>query len=419
MNYLHDNALHKINLFSGMLSTAYRIDSWCYGRDDKPYLFQSSNEHSQILQSFLEISGAMDYIYNVNYNTSKPVFFSDTLGCVWLGEWIGYEEDYNNLLFVIGPVMYGANSTQNLARRLQNLHYSKALQDTLLSITKEIPVLEPTTFISMGIMMHFVLTGEEIGTADCIFQNAHTAGKNQDDDELFVATEQSEQAAEELLMRIVREGDVEGAKKFHDNRFLGRPLELGIYDPMREMQDTLIMFVVLCSRAAMQGGLPPKIARNMVKKYISAVETTRIPTALTDLSRNMYLEFTQRVRDARQQEGVSRRIQDCCAYIQANLTRELTLKELASEIGYSEYYLTKKFYAEMGIKLSDYIKQKRIDYAKILLRTTDKGVQEISNLLCFSSRNYFSTVFQTMTGITPAAYRVQCAGKEEKNETKK
>ena len=76
-------------------------------------------------------------------------------------------------------------------------------------------------------------------------------------------------------------------------------------------------------------------------------------------------------------------------------------------MGYTEYYLTKKFNAEMGMKLSDYIKQKKVERARLLLATTSKSVQEISDSLQFSSRNYFSAVFTALEGKTPAAYRAE------------
>ena len=73
--------------------------------------------------------------------------------------------------------------------------------------------------------------------------------------------------------------------------------------------------------------------------------------------------------------------------------------------GYTDYYFTKKFRKETGVSLTDYIKQARIEYAKILLITTRTGIDEISDSLRFRTRNYFSKVFREIVGITPAAYR--------------
>lgn len=79
----------------------------------------------------------------------------------------------------------------------------------------------------------------------------------------------------------------------------------------------------------------------------------------------------------------------------------------------SAYYFIRKFYKEMGIKVSDYIKQARIEYAKVVLVTSKKSIQEISDLLQFGTRNYFSKVFHEVVGMMPAAYREKTGSKGE------
>lgn len=402
---------HRAMLFTQLLRSAYRIDTWCFGYDGTVTLFNTLNPHKDILQTFLEISGGLDYIMH-SQDIQRPVFFSDALGCVWVGEWTGTDAGkFKELLFVLGPVMYGVNTVRNLDHVLSSQHYSKLIREALLAILEDVPVIEPNTFMSLGVMLHCVLTGDEISMADCVYQTEHIAvrTKQEDDSEEensgHPSYEQSAQTMEALLMRMIREGDVEGAKQYHGKKWLGRPLEVNIQNPMRDMQDTLIVFIALCSRAAIEGGLPVRTAKTLEQQYMSAVEATHIPTSLTDLSMKMFLDFTQRVRNIRNGPQLSKPILDCCAYVQANLLGSLELKTIANEIGYSEYYLTKKFAAEMGMKLNEYIKRQRVEYAKILLASSDKSVQEISDLLRFSSRNYFSAVFQSMEGITPASYR--------------
>ena len=79
--------------------------------------------------------------------------------------------------------------------------------------------------------------------------------------------------------------------------------------------------------------------------------------------------------------------------------------DLAALVGYTEYYLTHKFKAETGLCINDYIKFAKIERAKVLLKSTDQTVQEIAASLCFSTRNYFSRIFQEVTGQTPMEYR--------------
>ena len=57
----------------------------------------------------------------------------------------------------------------------------------------------------------------------------------------------------------------------------------------------------------------------------------------------------------------------------------------------------------MGI--SDFIKTVRIERAKILLKNPEYSIQEISDKLGFTTRNYFTRCFREVTGETPIEYR--------------
>ena len=57
------------------------------------------------------------------------------------------------------------------------------------------------------------------------------------------------------------------------------------------------------------------------------------------------------------------------------------------------------------MRLLDYIRQTRLEYAKILLTTTSLSIQQISERLQFGTRNYFTRVFKEYAGISPSDYR--------------
>ncbi len=101
------------------------------------------------------------------------------------------------------------------------------------------------------------------------------------------------------------------------------------------------------------------------KEYVRKVEQTRTVTELILLNQVMLHSFIEKVYDCRIQSGISRPIQECCNYINRNLCNNLKLKDMAKEIGYTEYYLTRKFAKEMGISMSEYINRKKTDLAKM------------------------------------------------------
>lgn len=124
----------------------------------------------------------------------------------------------------------------------------------------------------------------------------------------------------------------------------------------------------------------------------------------------MLRAFIDKVHHCKIQSDMSRPIQECCNYISRNLCKNLNLKDMAKEIGYTEYYLTRKFAKEMGISMSEYINTKKTELAKIWLLTTDKNMQEISDELGYGTRSYFSRVFKEKPGYPrqPAARGQKC-----------
>ena len=135
------------------------------------------------------------------------------------------------------------------------------------------------------------------------------------------------------------------------------------------------------------------------------MESSKTLDDLNPLGLMMYDDFIRRVHKCRTNPKLSRPVQQCVDYIEMHLDQKIQAADLASVVGYTEYYLTHKFKAETGFCINDYIKFAKIERAKVLLKSTDQTVQEIAACLSFSTRNYFSRVFQEVTGQTPMQYR--------------
>jgi len=101
----------------------------------------------------------------------------------------------------------------------------------------------------------------------------------------------------------------------------------------------------------------------------------------------------------------ARIIREAMVYINANLNTPLKMEEIAEVVSFSPQHLTRMFKEELGMTLSDYITQVRIEEAKRLLRISDFSITEISDHLNFYDSTYFTKVFKKETGITPTAFR--------------
>lgn len=92
-------------------------------------------------------------------------------------------------------------------------------------------------------------------------------------------------------------------------------------------------------------------------------------------------------------------------YINRNFSKPCTLDQIADYAGLSKQHLCRRFKCAMGMTLVQYLNQIRVKNACTLLARTDKEISDICGLCGFSSSAYFSTVFKTITGISPRKYR--------------
>lgn len=81
------------------------------------------------------------------------------------------------------------------------------------------------------------------------------------------------------------------------------------------------------------------------------------------------------------------------------------IKLLLAELKYSHSYVCHIFKKHMGITLSDYIKNVRVDHIAYYLKTTEYSLKEICDLVGIDSLSYANKVFKEKYKMTPMAYR--------------
>ncbi len=94
---------------------------------------------------------------------------------------------------------------------------------------------------------------------------------------------------------------------------------------------------------------------------------------------------------------------DNCIRLQDN--EALTLRRLSEGLGYSEYFLTRKFQEITGMQFRDYLRQRRVAFALKEVRDSTRGLLEIALDYGFSSHEAFTRAFKDIYGITPSEYR--------------
>lgn len=83
----------------------------------------------------------------------------------------------------------------------------------------------------------------------------------------------------------------------------------------------------------------------------------------------------------------------------------LTLTHLAEKLGYSEFYVSRKFREISGMQFRDYLRYRRLAFALKKVRDTDEGLLDIAVQYGFSSHEAFTHAFKEAYGISPSEYR--------------
>jgi AraC family transcriptional regulator len=98
----------------------------------------------------------------------------------------------------------------------------------------------------------------------------------------------------------------------------------------------------------------------------------------------------------------ARRVLD---YIESNLSRELTLNELAGIAELSLHHFARMFKKTIGVAPYRYVLERRVERAKLMLRSARASLVDISLSVGFYSQSHFTSTFGRMVGATPTEFQ--------------
>jgi len=98
-------------------------------------------------------------------------------------------------------------------------------------------------------------------------------------------------------------------------------------------------------------------------------------------------------------------LQQMIFYFLRNYTREITLDDVAQELNYSKFYISRMVTNTFGCNFRTLINTYRVSMAQNLLVSSAKTINEIAFECGFKNQSSFNRIFLKHSGITPSDYR--------------
>ena len=92
-------------------------------------------------------------------------------------------------------------------------------------------------------------------------------------------------------------------------------------------------------------------------------------------------------------------------YVENNYTFDISMQEVAEDMGYSHAYFSKLFKQYFNQNFTAYLTEYRIKKAKELLTDTNNSIKDISRMVGYEDSNYFAKIFKRIVGEIPSKFR--------------
>ena len=318
--------------------------------------------------------------------------------------------------FILGPAFSLPVTAEIVHQFMRELQTPPEVREQLTEFFYTIPRTSHQQFCRLLAFVHLCLNRKDISLRDLHMEDEskvtsrHTRSIKRDMEEERTDDLHNSFAFEQEMYQCIRNGSVAGLQELFTRHHPDLKPGKMAQSPVRHAKN---IFIRVATNAGMLGAIPGgygiEKTYQMIDSYVQECEQLTTIEEINNLQYMMVLDFCQKVSDTRLPEGISAEVYQCVSFIRSNTNRPLSVDDVAERVHRSSSYMMKRFKKELGIHISAFITQCRLEEAKRLLTYSNQSLAEISSYLCFSSQSYFQNVFKKEYGITPMQYRKQAS----------
>ena len=242
-------------MLQSLISSSEKFYVWCYDAEGRFVATNCPEETRDVLEQAFFLTEGMEklLLYARESDNTRPRIIGSPIGMQWA---LSYESERSRrLIFLAGPVFYTAPTERQLRVALRPYTHSRenaAWAVELFRLLPELPVMSYAVFTRYTLMVHNMLTGQQLGLE--VF-DAGNPGQEKAPSGPRPGRDRSKiYLAERAMLQMVRNGDINYQGIFQ-NVVSGSPgVPVQGQDPLRQVKTSIIVFTSLVCRAAMEGG---------------------------------------------------------------------------------------------------------------------------------------------------------------------
>lgn len=203
---------------------------------------------------------------------------------------------------------------------------------------------------------------------------------------------------EAQIIQMIETGDEEGLVRLLNLFFQITEKKFDIFTDLKHIFTELMVMVLSC---CYQNNLDESEVG--YSTYLSELKRIENKLELQNWTLHKIMHIMTLVQKNRHQH-TSTIVVKAKQFIDEHYNEELSLIDISKEVSVSPQYFSKIFKEEIGISFVEYVRKKRVEMAKDMLRSKQYSVKEVCYIIGYNDPNYFSRLFKKLVGVSPTEF---------------
>jgi|GEM_PF-3493217 len=186
--------------------------------------------------------------------------------------------------------------------------------------------------------------------------------------------------------------------------YITQPFEIISTDNKNNVKQLGFIMLGVTVSFALLRQLSPLDILEKARFFYNKLSLAATEQEVIDLRNQMFVAFnklSQRSPNKKYSPPVNRIIK----YIDDHIFESISLIDIAEIDGYEKNYVSTLFKKETRSTIHQYVKEKKIDIAKSILKNSNTSIHDLSDYLSFTSYQQFNRTFKRIVGSSPSKFR--------------